>query len=330
MAKYISSGEFWDNVVRKCSHLNSNRGQVDVSFEEYYGQIAFQYFNTGNNIEYVNIKGKFSDDIILENNNSGDYFFICFNSGSQLQLEDNIKNNILPWDSDTCINGEMHKGLKSRNHYSKNRYHQFHSIFIDKSFFKELVNENEHYQKSKSIFKGEYFDVKLNKHTSTQQKILLKDLEKASFKEGKLQQLYIESKLLDLVYVSINGIEPVQQNMNTYLSSQDIEALNKAREILLENMQNPPSLKELSYKSAINEFKLKKGFKQLFGNTVFGYLQEHRLNEAKDLLESNDINVSEASSMVGYKNNSHFTKIFKDHFGINPIEIRKKQRKIYI
>lgn len=104
----------------------------------------------------------------------------------------------------------------------------------------------------------------------------------------------------------------------------------KARELLLEDIANPPSIKELAYKSAINEFKLKKGFKELYGQTIYGYLQSYRLNEAKKLLEKNEINVGEASALVGYKSIGHFSKIFKEHFGIKPIVLKKEQRKIYI
>jgi AraC-like DNA-binding protein len=86
----------------------------------------------------------------------------------------------------------------------------------------------------------------------------------------------------------------------------------------------------LASQSAINEFKLKKGFKQLFGKTVFSFLQEYRLNEAKKILTENEININEVCDIVGYKSVSHFSKIFKDYYGVNPIEIRKNQKRVYL
>lgn len=142
--------------------------------------------------------------------------------------------------------------------------------------------------------------------------------------------MYYESKILELTYNTINNLNESSAKSLHFLNKKDIEALHKAKEILFENINNPPSLKELAHKSAINEFKLKKGFKQLFGNTVYGLLQEYRLNKAKKLLEIDDINISEAAYLVGYKNISHFSTIFKKYFGYSPINIKKKQKKYYL
>lgn len=83
-------------------------------------------------------------------------------------------------------------------------------------------------------------------------------------------------------------------------------------------MEQPPSLLELSKLAGISDSKLKAGFKELFGTTVFGYLKEKRLEKAKELLEMERINVCDAAIMVGYSNPSHFAASFRERYGCNP------------
>jgi len=327
MSRFLSSNEFWDQVYQTIGLPDSPRGKKNITFEKDYGIININHYNTGVGIRYSCITGLFKDDMVVENTNSNDCNFLCFNSGNNIYMEDALKNKRVKWDSNICLNGEQHTGHKSNSLYSKNQQIQLHCIGFDQKIFQEAVHNNDNFSKVQSVYKGDYIDVNFNNYINIQQKILLNDLLHVSSVHGdKLQELYLESKLLDLVYTSLNSIEAQQKNESLYLNQKDIECLFKAKQILLENIQNPPSLKELAHKSAINEFKLKKGFKELFGTTVYGMLHEVRLEHAKKLLEANDINVQEAAHQVGYNNMSHFSIIFKNKFGILPIKIRKKYK----
>ena len=73
-----------------------------------------------------------------------------------------------------------------------------------------------------------------------------------------------------------------------------------------------------------DEFKLKKGFKEIFGTTIYAALQNERLKIAKELLLSGDINVSEAANIVGYKSLGHFGQAFKSYYGALPTQIKKR------
>ncbi len=95
----------------------------------------------------------------------------------------------------------------------------------------------------------------------------------------------------------------------------------KAREILLAHIGDPITIKELSRKVAINECYLKKGFKVMFGITVFDFYQEQRMEHARYLLYQNGLSVSEVSAQLGYSSISHFSTAFKKHTGIKPCEI---------
>ncbi len=328
MSRYISYNEFWDNI-NKCFLPNSPRGKNTIKFDNKYGNIKLNYFSTGRGMTYSSFIASFSEDTILEGINEDNYSFLSFNTGSCMQMKEHNKKDKIQLDSNLCLNGFQNKGLRSNGLYGKNKQYISHHITFENELFDSFVPKCDKIQSPLTLFKSDHMQLNFNNKITSHQKILLNDLAQISNVNDKLQELYLESKLLDLVYTSFNCKESQQKENCFRLSQKDIECLHKAKSILIENMNNPPSLKELSYKAAINEFKLKKGFKQLFGNTVYGFLQVHRLNEAKKLLETNEINIGEASFLVGYKSISHFSKIFKDHFGFTPIQIKKESRSIY-
>jgi transcriptional regulator GlxA family with amidase domain len=100
------------------------------------------------------------------------------------------------------------------------------------------------------------------------------------------------------------------------------EKLYLAQEILQKNLENPPSLSELSKAIGLNTFNLKKEFKALFGVPVFKYLQNHRLETANDLIRNQNATVQEAAWQVGYDSLSSFSNAFAKKFGYRPSQIK--------
>lgn len=101
----------------------------------------------------------------------------------------------------------------------------------------------------------------------------------------------------------------------------DREKIMKAREILLQHIGEPITIKALSRKVAINECYLKKGFKEIFGTTIFDFYQGQRMEHAKYLLYEKGLSVTEVSMLLGYSSISHFSTAFKKHTGIKPCEL---------
>lgn len=101
----------------------------------------------------------------------------------------------------------------------------------------------------------------------------------------------------------------------------DREKIVLAREILLRHIGDPITIRELSRKVAINECYLKKGFKVLYGMTIFDFYQDQRMEHAKFLLYEKGQSVSEVSVSLGYSSISHFSSAFKKHTGIKPCEL---------
>lgn len=135
--------------------------------------------------------------------------------------------------------------------------------------------------------------------------------------QGILRELYIESKSMELIAHFFAQIKrtftPVKK-----LRRNELDLVYEASNILQDNLENPPSVLELSRIIGLNEYKLRLGFKILFNSTVYEYLRKQRMNKARLLLEMKEITIAEAGYAVGYSNLSHFAAAFKKEFGINP------------
>ena len=104
-------------------------------------------------------------------------------------------------------------------------------------------------------------------------------------------------------------------------NAEDREKIKLSREILLKHIGEPITIKALSRKVAINECYLKKGFKEIFGTTIFDFYQSQRMEHAKYLLYEKGLSVTEVSGMLGYSSISHFSTAFKKQTGIKPCEL---------
>lgn len=331
MSRVISTTEFFDTNVKELLMPDHERKLVCSNLLKEYGTIEWKCFNTGHGISYCNYENMFYNDTQLEGIATNDYSFLAFNLGDFMHMKIVPTQKEIKLNPNLCFSGSMHEGHKSYGLYAKERKYSKHFIIIENQLFQNFVLNKPMYQPRHPIahYSGEHFSINTATMITNQQLLLLNEISQAgSLFSGSLQEIYLESKILELTYNFFETNEAVRNSINTHdvkLSYDDIKSLEKAKKILLGNLQNPPSLKELAYKSAINEFKLKKGFKQLYGTTVYGLLHEHRLQYVKNLLIRNDISIQEAASMVGYHSMGHFSKIFKEKYGIFPMQIKKNK-----
>lgn len=134
---------------------------------------------------------------------------------------------------------------------------------------------------------------------------------------GPYRRMYLEAKIWELYALQAEQFSHEPPNP-TKLSPQDIERLYQVRDLMEQSMDNPASLVELTRQTGLNLDKLKRGFKSVFGTTVFGYLHQIRMRKAHELLLSGNYSVAEVAYTVGYKNPQHFTAAFKKHFSYLP------------
>jgi AraC-like DNA-binding protein len=142
---------------------------------------------------------------------------------------------------------------------------------------------------------------------------------------GHIRRLFLEGKAYELLALHMGELEPARiLQKNSMLSAGDIKAIQEAKRVIEALMQSPPTLVELSHMVHINDFKLKLGFKQIYGTTVFGYIRDKRMYIARNLLERGECNVSQAASIVGYESLPSFIRQFKKKYGFNPGECKPK------
>jgi AraC family transcriptional activator of pyochelin receptor len=139
---------------------------------------------------------------------------------------------------------------------------------------------------------------------------------------GAERELYLGGKALQLAALAISScITQATSQDRLQLSSKEIERIRQARELLIATMQKPPSLEGLAQQVGLNVRKFSDGFRRVYGSTVFGFLQEYRLEQAYKLIASGEMSVSEAAYHVGY-GAAHFATIFRKRFGISPSSLR--------
>ena len=137
--------------------------------------------------------------------------------------------------------------------------------------------------------------------------------------EGKTKMMFFRSQITTLLSHFFGQLAILKTEK---IKTPEREKLNQAKELLITNLDNPPSLNEISKKIGLNTFKLKKGFKELFGVPVFKYLQNERLTLANKLIRTHEKTVQEAAWHVGYDSLSSFSNAFSKKFGYRPSQIK--------
>ena len=118
-------------------------------------------------------------------------------------------------------------------------------------------------------------------------------------------------------------LQPTDKNA-PYLKAKDIENINHARQIISENLENVPRIRDLAHLVGMNETKLIYGFKKLFDQTISDYVRTLRMNKACELLQTTDMSITQIAFEVGYEFSSNFTNAYKRHFGTTPSNTRRK------
>src|SRR6201995_1545256 len=140
-----------------------------------------------------------------------------------------------------------------------------------------------------------------------------------------LENIYVNAQTQMLLLYSLEcmlGEKGIESFQCKFLANEaDREKIIKAREILLQHIGEPLTIKALSRKVAINECYLKKGFKEIFGTTIFDFYQGQRMEHARYLLYEKGLSVTDVSVMLGYSSISHFSTAFKKHTGLKPCEL---------
>lgn len=138
--------------------------------------------------------------------------------------------------------------------------------------------------------------------------------------QGLMKRTYLEGKVLELIALQFTQLVESDKGRSrkSSLRPSEIDRIHHAKEILIRHLENPPSLLDLARQVGLNDCTLKRGFRQVFGTTVFGYLHDYRMEQARLLLEENKLTITGVAHAIGFASRSYFAAAFRDKFGVNP------------
>ncbi|MBW4622490.1 MAG: AraC family transcriptional regulator [Cyanosarcina radialis HA8281-LM2] len=194
------------------------------------------------------------------------------------------------------------------------------NVEIEPALLDSLVADEQRSHILKLLFKGDDWKASFYPTVTPKLRSLAQQLWNAPYR-GAAKRLYLQAKVFELLAMQLDWLEGEQsQPSDGQLKPSTIDRIYQARDIVLANLEHPPSVLELAQQVGVSASTLQRKFRELFGKTVFDYLTERRMDLAKQLLRQGNCTVVETATMVGYSNPAHFAAAFKRKFGITPSE----------
>ncbi|MGJ8592606.1 MAG: helix-turn-helix domain-containing protein [Aquaticitalea sp.] len=301
---------------------------LDIDNDIAKGCIRFMTFDWGINLIEHNII--YYEDILLVSNTSKFnplYFIYCsdgylshrFQYEKEFQKVDEFHSSILTTKQDVdhqmlfpegvhliinIIGIERKEFLKKRLNYVSELNSTLHKIFVDEN------NEQEY------AFHGP-IDLKMEDHVKKLRYISNKTISEA---------LKIEGSLYQLLSMHITRHEKFQKGdiIPDCLSKRELKTIRRSAKKIIDDPAISYSLDQLSTNTGLSQAKLQDGYKFLYGRTVTEYIRHIRLETARDLMDSTDLNISQIVYTIGFTSRSYFSKIFKEKYGMTPMELKKQ------
>jgi AraC-like DNA-binding protein len=147
---------------------------------------------------------------------------------------------------------------------------------------------------------------------------------------GLIKRMYLDGKVMELLALLLEQELKALQGKAylCVLKSEEIEQIHFAQQLLLQQLQHPPSIEALARQVGVNEYILTRGFRQVFGQTVFGYLHEYRLEWARELVVGGEMKIAEVAATVGFSSRSYFAAAFRKKFGLGPKAYQLSYKKL--
>ncbi|MGO4877996.1 helix-turn-helix transcriptional regulator [Pedobacter psychrotolerans] len=204
--------------------------------------------------------------------------------------------------------------------FPKQQQYEYMCIGLKTSFFNEVLHEcgtpyQELIARSEDMKSFAVFDSPM--HTNAFQLSALRLLQNPPIADN-LKENYLKSKVKELILLCMNAYSTNSNQPVKSLNNVDIDKLKAVKNYLSINYLSALTLEGISREFLLNEFKLKKGFKQIFGLTVFSYIHELRMQHADSLIRDAKLNIGEIAAILGYTSDSSFIRAFKLFYGQSP------------
>jgi len=229
-----------------------------------------------------------------------------FNEGSYY-LEVNEENSLLLYNTQKDLPLDLVVSPNSWLLSVVMTIRKFHSLFSDEADYIPFLSED---NKEKKYYSQEMVSPAIA--------VVLSQLMNYNL-HPSIKKLYLKGKVFELISLYFNKTEDADLEQCPYLADEDnVRRIKMAKEIIISRMAEPPTLGELSEEVGLGLKRLKEGFKQIYGDSVYGFLFDYKMEYARKMLESGKHNVNEVGLKVGYSTASHFIASFKKKFGTTP------------
>jgi len=278
---------------------NTSKGKIQLLFEKDHLKLATVENESNKNI---------SVDSLIEK--SIVHFFFCLDGSAHFifnphySREIQKQKNYFFYDPEKDLPFELELAPKAKLVFMSLPLESLHHLFIHEPLpFLRPENVNRRFYDEREIPSSLF--------------IVLSQLFSVHLSETA-QKLFYQGKVYELLSLYFSDRKPDTESCPFLNDQETVRKIKHAKEFLLKHMDTPPGLKELAKTAGLNEYQLKVGFKQIYGNTVYGFLNEHKLDNARVLLDTRKYQVNEVAYQIGYTNPSHFIAAFRKKYGVTP------------
>lgn len=205
-------------------------------------------------------------------------------------------------------------------------FENFRVIFSPSKFEELLAKYHGRFSTySEKINRGEYFNLfEMPLPVTPKMKLIIRDILAHTIHDSVLSKVFFDTKITELFGLQLEQMLSGNESHSNDLSSTDRRKIEEVRQLLLCNLcKEPPSIAKLARLVATNESKLKKGFKEIYGTSIYNYLILRRIDKAIELMADENLSLDEIAGQVGYADAAHFSRAFRKVKGIPPGQFRK-------
>lgn len=198
---------------------------------------------------------------------------------------------------------------------------QFISIQLTPALFKNFMPLEKEFEAFNLLFQEQQagYLMPTDLQISFPMEFILDEIIASTF-TGHYRKIFLHAKVLELFLLQLNQCRNDADTSS--ISNDDKLKIQQAKQYIVNNYNQSITISMIAKHIGTNEFTLKKGFKELVGTTVFGYINDIKMDKAKKLLADKNTPITQVSEMIGYKNPQHFSTAFKKKFGVVPSKFK--------
>jgi len=301
-----------------------------ISFPKESVQVNITNKKVMNNVYFTKANLIFKDDITALSKSKVDGIMLDFNLLGNISYQSKVNNHKFEtFENRTDI--ELIKDEHTESKVKKGEVNKI-SLIVKKDFLHTILPKN---KKSDYVLnaleKNSCHELLKSENTSFFTNKLLNQLYNFDIYLDNLGDIFLQSKVLEILYFEFFELfkdEKVAKNSIVKFDSKDMQSLYKAKELIVSLKENF-TICSLAKKVALNEFKLKYGFKKYFNISPGNLAIKQKMIKAKELLQTGQYNINEVSIMLGYKYQQSFTSTFTKYYGFSPKKLLKTRNYYY-